>query len=72
MKEAVVTVLYKGGGKDRGKCKSYRPVSVTPMEYRIMMKAVQLRLQGAVEAVLGRTQMHTCETGGIRMTTRYY
>ena len=57
MKEAVVTVLYKGGGKDRGKCKSYRPVSVTPMEYRIMMKAVQLRLQGAVEAVLGRTQM---------------
>ena len=57
MKEAVVTVLYKGGGKDRNKCKSYRPVSVTPMEYRVMMKAVQLKLQGAVEAVLGRTQM---------------
>ena len=57
MKEAVITVLYKGGGKDRGKCKSYRPVSVTPMEYRIMMKAVQLKLQGAVEAVLGGTQI---------------
>ena len=27
------------------------------MEYRVMMKAVQLKLQGAVEAVLGRTQM---------------
>eukprot|EP00964_Phaeocystis_antarctica_P100477 scaffold66091_cov35-Phaeocystis_antarctica.AAC.1 len=46
-----------GGQRRANKCKSYRPVSVTPMEYRVMMKAVQLKLQGAVEAVLGRTQM---------------
>jgi hypothetical protein len=45
MKEAIVTVLYKGGGKNRGTCKSYRPVSVTPIwRYRVMMKAVQLKL----------------------------
>ena len=31
MQEAIVTVPYKGGGKDRGTCKSYRHVSVTPM-----------------------------------------
>ena len=40
MKEACITVLYKGRGKDPTMLKSYRPISITPASYRILTKAI--------------------------------
>eukprot|EP00966_Prymnesium_polylepis_P075704 1755587-Prymnesium_polylepis.1 len=57
MREAVVSVLYKGRDKPRELLKSYRPISITPSEYRIMTAAIQLALRGVVCAVIGETQM---------------
>jgi ribonuclease HI/GNAT superfamily N-acetyltransferase len=57
MREAIISVLYKGRGKEKTRMKSYRPISVTMAEYRIMTKAIQLKLQGVVRSVIGETQM---------------
>jgi len=57
MRMAVITVLYKGRDKDRLECKSYRPISVTAVEYRILMKAVQIKVRPAIEAVVGETNV---------------
>ena len=57
MREAIVSMLYKGGGRDPLLCKSYRPISLTPAMYRVMMKCVQMRLVPALEAVLGESQV---------------
>ena len=51
MREAVITILYKGKGM-REWCKAYRPVSVTSMEYRVLGKAVEMRLAKVVPRVL--------------------
>ena len=42
MKCAIVSILYKGKGKDKATPESYRPISITPAEYRIMTKAIQI------------------------------
>ena len=36
----IITVLFKGKGNDEQDVGSYRPISVTPTEYRIMTKAI--------------------------------
>ena len=43
MKEAVITVLHKGKGKDEEEVTSYRPVSITHAHYRIMTKAIGMQ-----------------------------
>ena len=57
MKEAVITVLHKGKGKDEEEVTSYRPVSITHAHYRIMTKAIGIKLQAAVAAVIGESQV---------------
>ena len=57
MREAVISMLYKGKGKDRSRCKSYRPIAVTAAEYRILLKAVQLKLEPAIRKVIGDTNV---------------
>eukprot|EP00966_Prymnesium_polylepis_P073006 1695128-Prymnesium_polylepis.1 len=57
MREAIVSVLYKGKGKDPMQLKSYRPISITPTEYRIMTVAIQISLAKVVEKLIGRMQV---------------
>ena len=57
MKEATITVLHKGKGKDEEEMKSYRPVSITHAHYRIMTKAIGWKMRKAVEAVIGESQV---------------
>ena len=57
MKTAIITVLHKGKGKDPELMKSYRPVSITPSEYRILTRAIQQKLQGACAGLIGRGQV---------------
>ena len=57
MRRAIISMLYKGGSKPAELPKSYRPIAVTNTAYRILLKAVQLKLAPAVTAVLGGTQM---------------
>lgn len=51
MKEAT-KVLYKGKGKDTEEITSYRPVSITDTTYRILTKAIKLKLEAAVTAAI--------------------
>ena len=51
MREAVISILYKGKG-DRDLCKSHRPVSLTDVTCRIIDKALQLALNDVVGTVL--------------------
>ena len=57
MKMAAVSVLYKGKGRNSEDMKSYRPISITPSEYRILTRAIQQKLEPAVRAVIGKTQV---------------
>ena len=57
MKCAIVSILYKGKGKDKTEADSYRPISITPAEYRVMTKAIQIKLQPIAEILVGKTQM---------------
>ena len=59
MKEAVISVLYKGRGKDPLECKSFRPISVTCTPYRILMKAVQIKMNEAAHAHVLRVASRT-------------
>ena len=52
-----ITVLYKGKGKDKSRLKSYRPISITPASYRVLTKAIQLKLAPVVTALIGDTQV---------------
>ena len=63
MKEATVSVLYKGRGKDKEDITSYRPVSITDTAYRILTKAIKIKMQKAVEAVIGDTNVAYCSDG---------
>ena len=57
MREAVISCVYKQKGKDKTVPKSYRPVSITPAEYRILTRAIQNLLEPAVREVIGKTQV---------------
>ena len=57
MKTAIISVLHKGKGKDPEVMKSYRPVSITPSEYRILTRAIQQKLQGVCAQLIGRGQV---------------
>ena len=57
MREARMSMLHKGRGKSEDLPKNYRPVAVTATTYRILMKAVQLKLAPAATAVMGDTQV---------------
>ena len=57
MREAVISCVYKQKGKDKTIPKSYRPVSITPAEYRILTRAIQNLLEPAVREVIGTTQV---------------
>ena len=56
MKEAVVTLLFKGKGK-RTDWKNYRPISITAIEYRILGRAVHLALKPLLPKLLGEPQI---------------
>ena len=56
-REASVSTIYKGKGKDKAEKNSYRPIAVTPTDYRILTKAIQKKLLPAVLQVIGKTQV---------------
>ena len=57
MRCAGLSMLYKGKGRSPKLPKNYRPIAVTNSAYRILMKAIQLKLAPATTAVVGKTQM---------------
>ncbi len=57
VRSRIVARDFKGKGKDPELSKSYRPISITVTEYRIMTKAIQLQLQEVVQRLVGSTQM---------------
>ena len=57
MKEAVISILYKGKGKDTEEVTSYRPAAITDTTYRILTKAIKITLQKVVEKVIGDTNV---------------
>ena len=57
MRESVISILYKGKGKNRRRCKSYRPVSIAALERRILGKAIELQLRLAVPSVLSGSNL---------------
>ena len=57
MRNARLSMLHKGKGRSPMLPKNYRPVAVTNTAYRILMKAVQLKLAPATTAVVGKTQI---------------
>ena len=52
MKEAIISVLYKGKGLPRDLCKSHRPVSLTDATCRIIDKVIQTALNKVMPTVL--------------------
>ena len=57
MRTAAMSMLYKGKGKPPQEAESYRPLAIKPAEYRIMTKAIQLKLRVVVELVVGKTHV---------------
>ena len=51
MREAIISVLYKGKG-ERDLCKSHRPVSLTDATLRIIDKAMQMALNKVLPSIL--------------------
>ena len=56
MREAVITLIFKGKG-ERHDWKAYRPVSVTAIEYRILGRAIHLQLKPMMATLLGESQL---------------
>ena len=72
-REASVSTVYKGKGKDKAEKNSYRPIAVTPTDYMILTKTIQKKLLPAVLQVIGETQVGY--VGGSRpwpMIIHYY
>ena len=56
-REASLSSLHKGKGKDKADMKSYRPISIAPTDYRVLTHAIQRKLLGAVLQIIGKTQV---------------
>ena len=56
MREAVISILYKGKG-ERDLCKSHRPVSLTDATLRIIDKVIQMTLNEVCPHVLDGTNL---------------
>ena len=63
MKEACLSVLYKGRGKNPEIMQSYRPVAILPVEYRIMTRAIKQKLTRVVEQIVSPSQVGYLEDG---------
>ena len=57
MRRVRLSMLHKGKGRSVLEPKNYRPIAVTNTAYRVMMKAVQLKLAPVVTKVVGKTQV---------------
>jgi hypothetical protein len=64
MRNARLSMLHKGKGRSPMLPKNYRPVAVTNTAYRVLMKAVQLKLAPATTAVVSPS------VGGLGVPTR--
>jgi len=56
MRGAITTLAYKGKGLPRDVWKSYRPISVTMIAYRIMGRCMQLSLGPIMPRIIGESQ----------------
>jgi hypothetical protein len=57
MRHAVISLLLKGKGLSREDAKSYRPISVTATEYRILGRCMHQRLAPMMRHLLGESQV---------------
>ena len=56
MRSAVTSLVYKNKGS-RQDLSKYRPLTVTPTEYKILAKAMQLSLTPVLQHVIGPSQL---------------
>ncbi len=52
MRESIISILYKGGGKPRDRCASMRPVSLTDAAYRVIDKVVEMHMNKVLTTIL--------------------
>ena len=57
MKSAVISMIYKGKGLPRTEWKSYRPVSVSALEYKILTKTMTLAMADELQHIIGPDQV---------------
>jgi hypothetical protein len=56
MREGVITLLFKGGDKDRRDPAMYRPITLLNTDYKLVAKVVAQRMAGPLDSVVDVTQ----------------
>jgi hypothetical protein len=56
MKEGVITLIFKGGNKNRAHPANYRPITLLNTDYKLIAKAIAQRMGGPLDAVVDVTQ----------------
>ena len=56
MRLGIIALLYKGGGAPRDDVASFRPITLLNADYKIVAKAVALRIGAALDSVVDHTQ----------------
>jgi hypothetical protein len=52
----LITLIYKGGGKSRDSCDSYRPITLLNCDYKLVARIIATRMGSPVNDVLSVTQ----------------
>ena len=52
----LITLIYKGGGKPRHSCDSYRPITLLNCDYKLVARIIATRMGSPVNDVLSVTQ----------------
>ena len=56
-RRAVITLLHKGKGLPRDLLTNWRPISLTNTDYKILAKALALRLQSVIKVIVSEDQV---------------
>lgn len=56
MREGIITLIFKGGGKDRRDPATYRPITLLNVDYKLIAKAIAARMAGPLDTVVDVTQ----------------
>ena len=57
MKWGVITLIHKGKGLDRNDLGNYRPITLTNTDYKILTKALAVRLQNVIKTIISEDQI---------------
>ena len=55
-RQAVISLLYKGKGLPKDELKNWRPISLLNSDYKVVAKALALRLKGVIKSIVSEDQ----------------